>query len=165
MAEQTQERLWQLLQPVVEAMGYEFVGVEFLAQGRRSLLRVYIDAPNGVTVDDCEQVSYQVSGVLEVEDFLKGAYTLEVSSPGFDRPLFTLEQFRRYCGQRVQLRLGSPHEGRRRVTGELREVRDASVVVVVEEEGAQIEVPFELIEKARLVPAPVSIGRGRNVRQ
>lgn len=163
MAEQTQERLWQLLQPVIEAMGYEFVGVEFLAQGRRSLLRVYIDAPNGVTVDDCEQVSYQVSGVLEVEDPLKGAYNLEVSSPGFDRPLFTLEQFRRFCGQRVQLRLGSLHEGRRRVSGELREVRDASVVVV--EEGTEIEVPFELIEKARLVPGPINIGRGRNTEQ
>lgn len=159
MVGETQERLWSLLQPAVEGMGYEFVGVEYLPQGRRSLLRVYIDSPSGVTVDDCEQVSYQVSGVLEVEDPLKGAYTLEVSSPGLDRPLFTLEQFRRFCGQRVQLRLSSPHEGRRRLSGELSAVHEASVVVI--EEGAAIEVPFELIEKARLVPEPVSIGRGR----
>ena len=83
-----EERLRRLLEPAVEGFGYELLGVQLLAQGHHSKLRVYIDSEEGITVDDCARVSHQVSGVLEVEDPIPGQYTLEVSSPGMDRPLF-----------------------------------------------------------------------------
>ena len=105
------EQLQALLAPVVEALGYECWGVEFLSQGRHSLLRVYIDHANGVLVGDCEKVSRQISGVLDVEDPISSEYTLEVSSPGMDRPLFTLEQFARHAGELVKSKLRSPFEG------------------------------------------------------
>ncbi|MCL7571001.1 ribosome maturation factor RimP, partial [Pseudomonas aeruginosa] len=107
------EQLQALLAPVVEALGYECWGVEFISQGRHSVLRVYIDRPEGILIDDCEAVSRQVSGILDVEDPISGEYTLEVSSPGMDRPLFTLEQFAKHAGEQVKIRLRSPYEGRR----------------------------------------------------
>lgn len=105
------EQLQALLAPVVEALGYECWGVEFISQGRHSVLRVYIDRPEGILIDDCEAVSRQVSGILDVEDPISGEYTLEVSSPGMDRPLFTLEQFAKHAGEQVKIRLRSPYEG------------------------------------------------------
>ncbi len=91
--------LVELLQPVVSAMGYEMLGIEQIPQGRDSLVRVYIDSETGISLDDCERVSDQVTGVLDVEDPVKGSYRLEITSPGLDRPLFTLEQCRRYLGR------------------------------------------------------------------
>ena len=107
------EQLHALLAPVVEALGYQCWGVEFLSQGRHSLLRVYIDHSNGILVDDCEKVSRQLSGVLDVEDPISSDYTLEVSSPGLDRPLFTLEQYAANVGEQIKIKLRSPFEGRR----------------------------------------------------
>jgi ribosome maturation factor RimP len=158
MISQTERQLWVLLQPVVEGLGYEFAGLEYLSQGRRSLLRIYIDSPEGVTLEDCEQVSFQVSGVLDVEEPLKGAYVLEVSSPGFDRPLFTTEQFQRFCGQKVSVRLSAPHEGRRKVAGVLAAADELTVRVI--EDGREFVLPFDLIEKARLIPEDVTVGKG-----
>jgi ribosome maturation factor RimP len=138
------------IEAAVQGLGYELVGVEYLPQGRRSLLRVYIDAPEGVTVDDCERASHQISGALDVDDPIRGQYVLEVSSPGLDRPLFTAEQFRRFTGSRVKLRLSPPLEGRRNFSGVLQGVRD-DVVVVAQEDG-EVEIPFHHIDQARLVP-------------
>lgn len=140
----------EIVRPVVEGMGYEFVGLEYFPQGRRSMLRLYIDAADGVTIDDCEQVSYQVSGVLDVEDPIKSAYVLEVSSPGDDRPLFRPEQYVRFTGRRVTVRLAAPQEGRRKYTGVLQGVSGENVLL--DEDGVQVSVPFGQIEKARLVP-------------
>ena len=127
------EQLQALLAPVVEALGYQCWGIEFISQGRHSLLRVYIDHANGILVDDCEKVSRQLSGVLDVEDPISGEYTLEVSSPGMDRPLFTVEQYAAHVGAQVKVKLRSPYEGRRNFQGVLRGVEGQDVVVQVDD--------------------------------
>ncbi|WP_263259639.1 MULTISPECIES: ribosome maturation factor RimP [Pseudomonas] len=144
------EQLQALLAPVVEALGYVCWGVEYISQGRHSLLRVYIDHPNGILVEDCEAVSRQVSGVLDVEDPITNEYTLEVSSPGMDRPLFTLVQFAAHVGEQVKVKLRSPFEGRRNFQGLLRGVEDQDVVVQVDEH--EYLLPIEMIDKANVVP-------------
>lgn len=143
-------RLQALIEPAVAALGYELVGVVYVPQGRHSLLRVYIDSTAGITLEDCERVSHQVSGVLDVEDPIKGQYELEVSSPGLDRPLFSIAHFERFTGRRARLRLHTPQNGRRNFTGVLAGVRDGQVVVV--EDGVEFALPFESIDKAQLVP-------------
>ena len=144
------EQLQALLAPVVEALGYECWGVEFISQGRHSLLRIYIDHADGVLVEDCEKVSRQVSGVLDVEDPITNEYTLEVSSPGMDRPLFTLEQFAKHAGELVKIKLRSPYEGRRNFQGPLRGVEEQDVVVLVDDH--EYLLPIDLIDKANIIP-------------
>ncbi|HEJ1262394.1 TPA: ribosome maturation factor RimP [Pseudomonas aeruginosa] len=144
------EQLQALLAPVVEALGYECWGVEFISQGRHSVLRVYIDRPEGILIDDCEAVSRQVSGILDVEDPISGEYTLEVSSPGMDRPLFTLEQFAKHAGEQVKIRLRSPYEGRRNYQGILRGVEEQDVVVLVDDH--EYLLPINSIDKANIIP-------------
>ena len=139
-----------VIEPAVTALGYELVGIEYLSQGRRSLLRIYIDHPDGINVHDCERVSHQVSGVLDVEDVIHGQYTLEVSSPGLDRPLFTREQFQRFIGSEVSLRLSVAHSGRKKFKGILRGIDESNVLIQME--GEEISLPFSAIEKANLVP-------------
>ncbi|WP_447846700.1 ribosome maturation factor RimP [Pseudomonas aeruginosa] len=144
------EQLQALLAPVVEALGYECWGVEFISQGRHSVLRVYIDRPEGILIDDCEAVSRQVSGILDVEDPISGEYTPEVSSPGMDRPLFTLEQFAKHAGEQVKIRLRSPYEGRRNYQGILRGVEEQDVVVLVDDH--EYLLPIDSIDKANIIP-------------
>lgn len=144
------EQLQALLAPVVEALGYECWGVEFISQGRHSVLRVYIDRPEGILIDDCEAVSRQVSGILDVEDPISGEYTLEVSSPGMDRPLFTLEQFAKHAGEQVKIRLRSPYEGLRNYQGILRGVEEQDVVVLVDDH--EYLLPIDSIDKANIIP-------------
>jgi len=150
LGRQAPDNLQKPIEAAVRGLGYELVGVEYLPQGRHSLLRVYIDTPDGVTVDDCERVSHQVSGALDVEDPIHGHYVLEVSSPGLDRPLFTADDYRRFAGSRVKLRVSPPLEGRRNFSGILRGLHGESAVLV--EEDGEVEIPLERIEKARLVP-------------
>ena len=138
------------LAALIEGLGCELVGVELRRGGSHGLVRVYIDTPNGVTVDDCERVSRQVSALLDVEEPMRGAYTLEVSSPGLDRPLFTLAHYQRYCGERVRLSFNGLWEGRRHLTGVLLEVQPDAVVVVDGE--LSMTVPFAAIARGRLVP-------------
>jgi len=144
------EQLQTLLAPVIEALGYEYWGLEFLSQGRHSLLRIYVDHANGILVEDCEKVSRQVSGVLDVEDPISNEYTLEVSSPGMDRPLFTLEQFAKHAGELVKIKLRSPYEGRRNFQGPLRGVEEQDVVVLVDDH--EYLLPIDMIDKANIVP-------------
>lgn len=144
------EQLQAMLAPVVDALGYECWGVEFISQGRHSLLRVYIDHANGIQVDDCEKVSRQVSGVLDVEDPISSEYTLEVSSPGMDRPLFTLEQFAKHAGEQVKIKLRSPFEGRRNFQGLLKGVEEQDVIVQADEH--EYLLPVDSIEKANIIP-------------
>ncbi|ALP54774.1 ribosome maturation protein RimP [Candidatus Tenderia electrophaga] len=151
MVRQASVKVLQLLEPLVEGLGYEFVGAEYLPQGKHSLLRVYIDLPeDGIGVEDCERVSRQVSSMLDVEDPIPGHYTLEVSSPGMDRPLFTVGQFQRFVGREVKLLLSRPVHKRRKMTVELQGVTDDVVTVMLEGEAIQID--FDNIEKAHLVP-------------
>jgi ribosome maturation factor RimP len=143
----------KLIEPVVSSLGYELVGIEFL-QGKGAILRVYIDHESGIKIDDCERVSHQLSGLLDVEDVIKGRYALEVSSPGLDRPLFTLDQFQRFVGSEVRIRLVRPIEGRRNFHGVLLGIEkdDAAPEVVLEMDGTQVRLPFNDIDKANLVP-------------
>lgn len=144
------EQLQALLVPVVEGLGYQCWGIEFVSQGRHSLLRIYIDKENGVLVEDCEIVSRQVSGILDVEDPISAEYTLEVSSPGMDRPLFTIEQFALHAGQQVKIKLRSPFDGRRNFQGLLRGVEEQDVVVQVEDH--EYLLPIDQIDKANIIP-------------
>jgi ribosome maturation factor RimP len=144
-------QLGEILEPAIQAMGYELVGIEYRSGSQGSgLLRVYIDSEQGITVDDCQAVSYQVSGVLDVEDPIPGHYTLEVSSPGLDRLLFKRDDFERFAGSLVKLRLDYPLEGRRKYKGRLQGLEGSNVVI--EQDGETISLPFDQIEQARLVP-------------
>ncbi len=141
----------ELIEPAVTALGYELWGIQLLSQGRHSTLRIYIDKPEGINVDDCAAVSHQVSGILDVEDPIKSQYTLEVSSPGMERPLFKLEQYQRYVGVDIALRLRSPVEGRRKFSGLLKAVEADNIIVRIEDEDEEYVLPFESIDKANIV--------------
>jgi len=136
----------------VEPLGYELLGVEYLAQGRHSVLRIYIDSPDGINLDDCERASRQVSAVLDVDDPLKGQYTLEMSSPGLDRPLFTAEHFTRFIGHEVKLRLHSPLEGQRRFKALIKGVEGDVIHLTSSETDEDWQIPLDNIEKANLLP-------------
>ncbi len=138
-----------MVEPVVTGLGFEFWGLEFLAQGRHSLLRIYIDAEQGITVDDCAAVSRQVSAILDVEDPIPGEYTLEVSSPGMERPLFRIEQYEQFVGSTVSIRLRTPFEGRRNFTGVLKAVEEGDIVVQVDDH--EYLLPLDSIDKANIV--------------
>jgi len=144
------EQLQDILTPVIEALGYQCWGIEYIAQGRHSVLRVYIDHDNGVLIEDCVTVSRQLSAVMDVEDPISSEYTLEVSSPGIDRPLFTLEQFAAFVGEQVKIKLRSPVEERRSFQGLIRSVEDQDVVVQMGE--FEYLLPIDLIEKANILP-------------
>lgn len=150
MIRQAHSHLRQLIEPVISLLGCELVGIEYLGQGGNNVLRVYIDKLEGVTLDDCEKVSRQISGLLDVEDPIRERYTLEVSSPGLDRPLFTRDDFDRHIGQCAQLRLEKPLDGRRNFKGIIQGMQDEEVVLEVD--GIQLVLPLKTIEKARLVP-------------
>ncbi|MBI5461932.1 MAG: ribosome maturation factor RimP [Gammaproteobacteria bacterium] len=143
--------LQDLLEPAITALGCELVGIEYRPSGKHSLLRVYIDKPEGVTVDDCSAVSHQVSGLLDVEDPVPGHYTLEVSSPGLDRPLFQARDFERFAGHEVKVRMRFPVEGQRNFRGLLQGMQEHQVVIQ-EQDGKRVGLPLEQIEQARLVP-------------
>ena len=144
------QQITDLLGTTVEALGFELWGVEYLSQGRHTLLRVYIDAENGITVDDCARVSEQVGSVLDVEEPISGEYTLEVSSPGMDRLLFKLDQYPGYVGETVELRLRIPFEGRRKFKGVLAGVEGEDIVIRVDDH--EYLLPHSGIDKARIEP-------------
>ncbi len=137
---------------MVESLGCELWGLEYIAQGRNhATLRIYIDRPEvGVVLEDCERVSRQVSAVLDVEDPIQSNYTLEVSSPGMDRPLYTLEQFALFAGEEIAVRLRHPYEGRRKFRGRLQGVEGQEVILAVEDE--EYLFPIESIDRANVIP-------------
>jgi len=148
MISKDSDRLTRLIEPIVAQLGYELVGIEF--DGRSRVLRVYIDRAEGIVVDDCSRVSYQLSGMLDVEDPIPGHYQLEVSSPGLDRPLFKLAHFERFIGSVATIRLRIAVDNRRRVKGRLVSVEGDDILV--EEDSGTLRLPFGAIERARLVP-------------
>lgn len=141
--------LGNILEPAINALGFTLWGIEYVPQGRHSLLRVYLDKEGGIDVEDCAVASRQISSILDVEDPIGGEYTLEVSSPGLDRILFTLDQIQQYLGWYVALRLTENFDGRRKFTGQLKAVIDDEVVIIIGDE--EYTIPYELIEKASLV--------------
>ena len=150
MRDQRLERLSAVLRPVIGSLGCELWGIELAGPSKRPVLRLYIDAEQGISLDDCERVSRQVSVVLEVEDPLPGEYVLEVSSPGMDRRLFTEEQCARYVGEQVKVRSAELVDGRRNFSGELVAVQNGELVI--RKGGDEFVVPFSDVERARIVP-------------
>jgi len=142
------ERLIALIEPLLERLGYELVQLDYSAGRAHAALRVFIDRPAGVTLDDCTSVSRELSALLDVEDPIPSAYTLEVSSPGFDRVLRTQAHFGRFVGSRVFIELKEPRDGRRRYTGKLLTVDEAGIALEVDRE--QVRMAFDEIGKARL---------------
>ncbi len=143
-----EKKLTDMFSPVIESMGFELVAVEVSGDGGRAVMRVFIDSPDGITVDNCADISYQVSGILDVEDPLRGKYTLEVSSPGLDRPLVTLEHFNQFMGERMKIRCLEPVLGRKRFTGRLESIENETLIIAVDNEV--YEIPLEIVEKANL---------------
>lgn len=143
------EVIQEIIEPVIAALGLQLWGIEYMGQGKHTLLRIYIDKEGGVDVDDCAEASRQISSILDVEDPISTEYTLEVSSPGLDRILFTLDQFKQYVGAEIKTKLSENFEGRRNFQGILTEILDEEVVLVAGED--KYVFPFELIEKANVV--------------
>ena len=149
------DALMRLTEPLIETLGYELVDLEYAREGSGGILRIYIDrssaGPGGqITVDDCARVSQAMSQLLETHDPIKGHYTLEVSSPGFDRILRTRAHFERFVGERIFVELKLALDGRRRYVGELKSIADGTIVVEVD--GKAHSLPIDRMQKARLRP-------------
>ncbi len=144
-------RLFGLLEPVVAGLGYELIEIEFSSAGRNALVRVYIDLTDGggISLDDCERVSRSIGAALDAEDPIGHEYRLEVSSPGFDRPLRTAAHFGRFAGSEARIELATPIEGRRRFRGRLGGVEGGNVTIEVDRR--EWKLPLAGISKARLV--------------
>lgn len=142
--------LQKVIEPVVVALGYEYVGAEWRQGKQHGTLCIYIDSESGITLDDCAQVSRQVGSVLDVEDLISGEYNLEVSSPGLDRPLFRLEHYQRFIGNKVTIRTRIPVDGRRNFTGVIQGVGDQTVLLKLDEKH-ECQLNLNDIDKARLV--------------
>lgn len=152
------QKLNEMLQPLVEDLGYEFIGLEYSPNPKHSVLRIYIDSESGVDIKDCETVSRETAALLDVKDPIKSHYNLEVSSPGLDRPLFTLAHFTEFKGQEVKINLFAPLDGRRKFQGVILDVNDREVSV--DQDGTKVALEFSNIAKARLVPDYDSILAG-----
>jgi len=157
---QAPEHLVNLIEPIVDGLGYECVGIEYNPHPKNGLLRVYIDSENGVLVEDCTKVSHQLSGMLDVEDPIVDNYQLEVSSPGSERPFFKISQFERYVGSTVTITVFKPIDKRRKFTGIIERIEGDNVVL--QQDDYSLEIPFQAMSKARLVPDYLIKKGGRN---
>ena len=146
----TGDELQELIEPTIERLGYELTDLEVRLSGQGGLLRLTIDKPDGIDLDDCEKVSHAVSALLDVEDPVPGNYNLEVSSPGLDRKLTKVEHFQRFEGETLKVTMRFPIEGRRRFRGTLVSSDDENIVVEVD--GESHSLPLTMIDTARLVP-------------
>ena len=145
-----ERQLTEMLDAPVAASGYELVGLEFIRAGEHSTLRIYIDSPNGINVDDCAEVSHQVSAVMDVEDPISVAYNLEVSSPGLERPLFKADHYQQFIGHEVSIVLKMAVGNRRKWKGDIQSIEGETVKVLVE--GQEEEFVLSNIAKANLIP-------------
>lgn len=148
---QLEQKLTSMLEPAVEATGFELIGVEFVRAGKHSILRLYIDHPEGITVDDCADVSHQASAILDIEDPISTEYNLEVSSPGADRPLFKEAHYVQCVAEIISLRLKMPMvDNRRNYKGKLLSCDNGTVEIEID--GEIHELAVANIEKANVVP-------------
>ncbi len=147
----TSNELQNLLKPTVGRLGYELSDLEVRTGSKSAVIRIFIDHPDGVGIEDCEKVSHAVSALLDVEDPVAGHYDLEVSSPGWNRKLRKVEHFQRFAGETVKVEMRFPIEGRKRFRGTLLSSDDANIVVDVD--GESHTLPMATIDTARLVPA------------
>ena len=140
----------ELLQPLVEDLGYEFVGIEYNSNPNHAILRIYIDHENGVDIKDCEVVSRETAALLDVKDPIKSHYNLEVSSPGLARPLFTPAHYSEFAGENAQITLFAPQDGRRKFNGPILGADESSVRI--EQDGIEVTLAFDNVAKAKLIP-------------
>jgi ribosome maturation factor RimP len=144
------EKLMTLSEPLLEGLGYELVELEYAPGRGHAVVRVFIDQPTGVGVEDCERVSHELAALFDVEDPVPTAYTLEVSSPGLDRVLRTPAHFERFMGARIWVELRVARDGRRRYTGRLAALGPEGIELTVD--GATVSVSFADLARARLAP-------------
>ena len=149
----TKDELTKLIEPAIEQLGFELSDLELKIGGQNGVVRVFIDSPNGITLDDCESVSRQVSAIFDVADPVPDNYSLEVSSPGLDRTLTKLAHFQKFTGEDVRVKLRFPIAGRRNFRGALRAADEEKIEIEVDGEAHSL--PLATIESARLVPAEV----------
>uniref|UniRef100_A0A7C5V3L4 Ribosome maturation factor RimP n=1 Tax=Caldicellulosiruptor owensensis TaxID=55205 RepID=A0A7C5V3L4_9FIRM len=142
------KKVEELVKPILERYGFDLVDIEFKKEGKSHFLRVYIDKPGGITIDDCQLVSEELSDKLDIADPIPFSYYLEVSSPGVDRPLVTDRDFIRNKGRVVDVFLKQPFLNRTKITGELVEKNEKSLVLIVDKE--KIDIPVENIKKVKL---------------
>ena len=145
------EKVFSIINPIVIDMGYELLGIEYVASGKHTVLRLYIDCEEGIRVDDCETVSRQVSSIMDVENPVNGQYNLEVSSPGIERPLFVVEHYQRFLGYDVRLRTYRPIDGKRNFTGCIGSVGETTNTIELITGLGPVTLDIGLIEKANLV--------------
>ena len=145
-----EQRLTEMLESPIESLGFELWGIEFVRAGKHSTLRVFIDHENGIAVDNCVEVSHQVSSILDVEDPISTEYNLEVSSPGMDRLLFKPSQYEKYLGEQVSLTLRMAVNNRRKYKGVITRIEGEMLVLVVD--GNEETVAIANIQQANLVP-------------
>jgi ribosome maturation factor RimP len=143
------DQVEQLIEAPIASLGYEVVGVEYNKNGRDAILRIYVDSEQGISIEDCERVSHQVSGILDVEEPITAAYSLEVSSPGFDRPLFKARDFERFAGSEAKIAMKLPINGRRNFKGLLQGFSDGNILIEVD--GEVYDLPLTKLAKARLI--------------
>jgi len=145
------DKVFSIINPIVIDMGYELLGIEYVASGKHSVLRLYVDCEKGIGVDDCEIVSRQVSAIMDVEDPISGQYNLEVSSPGIERPLFVIAHYQRFLGHDVHLRTYRPIDGKRNFTGSIGSVGETNNTIELVTELGPVTLDIGLIEKANLI--------------
>jgi ribosome maturation factor RimP len=150
LRQKTEKAVFELCEPVTESYGLELVQVQYRREDHGWVLRILVDRPGGVSVDECGSLSREVSDLLDVEDFIDTSYNLEVSSPGLDRPLTKPEDFERFAGQEITVKTASPVDGRRNFKGILEGIQDE--VVMIESDGKKYELNWSLVLKANLVP-------------
>jgi len=148
--EKTEKAVYRLCEPVAESYGLELVQVQYRRENHGWVLRILVDRPGGVSVDECGSFSREISDLLDVEELIESSYNLEVSSPGLDRPLIKPEDFERFAGREITLKTASPVEGRRNFKGILEGIKDE--VVLMESDGRKFELDWSLVIKANLVP-------------
>lgn len=151
---QAPEKLRKLIEPTIIGLGYECVGIEFNSRQGHGVLRIYIDSPRGVALEDCSKISHQISGVLDVADPIAEGYQLEISSPGSDRPIFNIQQFSQFIGSTVTVNLFIPVAKRRKITGQI--ARVAGDIVTITTDDLEVECPLQSISKARLTPPAIN---------
>lgn len=145
-----EQNITELLEPTVEMLGFELIGVEFKRAGKHSTLLIYIDHENGIFVDDCSKVSHQVSAILDVEDPISTEYFLEVSSPGMERPLFKVSHFEEYKGSEIKVLLRMAVNGRRKLKGTIEHIEGEMITINVD--GKDEVYAHSNIQKANIVP-------------
>ena len=141
------DKVFSITNPIVIDMGYELLGIEYVASGKHSVLRLYIDCEKGIRVNDCESVSRQVSSIMDVEDPINGQYNLEVSSPGIERPLFVIAHYQRFLGHDVRLRTYRPIDGKRNFTGSIGSVSETTNTIELITDLGSVTLDIGLIEK------------------